>query len=163
MVITFGWRQLQVVILEDLRGGLDDAQRGSKLVRDHRNEVAPQLTQLLLSGQRIEKLDFCLLALRDIEADDKHVGLTVDFNDVGRLQQSVKGTPAAAKPALDIAQRTFTPEIREEFRAIVEIHPYVQLTRVVPDDFVTLQPEPSHKRIVCLDKPCGAQSQDRDV
>jgi hypothetical protein len=63
------------------------------------------------------------MSLRDIEADDKHVGLAVDFNDVSRLQQSVKGTPTAAKPALDIAQRTFAPEIRKEFRTIVEIHP----------------------------------------
>jgi hypothetical protein len=34
----------------------------------------------------MEKLDFCSLALRDIQADDKYVGLTVDFNNVGRLR-----------------------------------------------------------------------------
>src|SRR5215470_497025 len=111
----------------------------------------------------MKKLDFCLLAMRDIEANNKHMGLAVDFNDVSRLQQSVKGTPTAAKPALDIAQRTFAPEIGEEFRTLVEIHPYVQLARVVADDFVALQPEPSHKGIVCLDKPCVAHPQDRDV
>jgi hypothetical protein len=36
-------------------------------MRYHRHEMAPQLSQLLLSGQRPDQFDFGLLALRDVE------------------------------------------------------------------------------------------------
>jgi hypothetical protein len=68
-----------------------------------------------------------VFALRDIVADDQHMGFTVDFDDVGGLQQRVNGAPPAAKLALDIAQRTFAPEIRQELRTVIEIDPYPQL------------------------------------
>jgi hypothetical protein len=38
----------------------------------------------------------------------------------------VNGTPPAAKLALDLTQRTLTPEIAQELRTVVTINPYLQ-------------------------------------
>ncbi len=83
MLFAFGWFELVEVVLEDFRGGLDDAQRRAELVRHHGNEIAPQLPQLLFSGKRPEQFGLGLLALRDIKTDNEHMRFAIDFDDVG--------------------------------------------------------------------------------
>src|SRR6266403_3015915 len=73
------------------------------------------------------------------------------------------GAALATKPAFDLTQRTVAPKIRQEPITIVEIQPYAQLLRVVTNNSVTTQTKPTYERIVCLDKPCIAQPQNRNV
>jgi len=61
--------------------------------------------------------------------------------------------PAGAKLALDFTQRTVAPEIGPELSAGLEVRPHAQLPGVVTKNAVSVQPEPSGKRIVHLDKP----------
>src|SRR6516162_7351901 len=60
--------------------------------------------------------------------------------------------PKGAKLALDFTHRPIAPEICPELVAGLEIQPHSQLRGVVTKNAVPVQPEPSGKRIVHLDK-----------
>src|SRR3981081_56259 len=155
--------QLIEIVIHDFRGRLDNGQRRAEFVRYHRHKFTPQLPQLLFSCQRPEQFGLGLLALRDVQTDDENVGFTIDLNDVGRLQQCVDCTPPGAKLALDLAQRTVAMKIRQESTTIIEIQPNAQLLGVVTNNSVTTQTKPTYERIVCLDKLCIAQPQNRNI
>src|SRR5271166_1790343 len=73
------------------------------------------------------------------------------------------GTPPAAKAALHISKRTVAPKFGQKFLTVFEIQPYVQLTRVVTDNSVTVESEPPNERIIRFDEFCIAQPQNRNV
>src|SRR5262249_26339078 len=66
-------------------------------------EPIPELAQLLFYGQRPEQFCLSLLALGNVDAEAKHVGLAVDFDDLSREQQRAKGALPVASLALNLA------------------------------------------------------------
>ena len=127
------------------------------------DEIAPQLPQLLLSGESPEQLGLGLLALRDVETDDEHVRFAIDLDDIGRLHNRMNRSSPASKLAFHLSQRTVAFKIREELLTVFGINPYAKLRRIMTHNSIPAQAEPSDKRIICLDEPLVAQSQDRDV
>ena len=56
------------------------------------------------------------------------------------------GTSPAAKPAFDISKRTILPKFGQKLLTVLEIQPYVELTRVVPENSFTVESEPPNDR-----------------
>src|SRR6516165_7566562 len=161
MVFALIRLQLLEVVLQDFSGRLDDTQRRAELMGYHRNEMAPQLSQLFLSGQRPEQFDFGLLALRDVETCGNDVRLAVDFDDVGRDQQRPHRAPAGASLALELTHRTIALEVRPELRPVLQTQPGAQFLCVVPDNIITTQPIPPYKSVVHFDIFFVAQPRNR--
>jgi hypothetical protein len=82
------------------------------------------------------------------------VRLAVDFDNIGRLQKSVDGTPPAAKAAFDISKRTVAPKFGQKFLTVFKIQPDVQLPRIVTENYVTVESEPPNERIIRFDEFC---------
>src|SRR6516162_10299663 len=97
-------------------------------MRYHRHKMAPQLSQLLFSGQGPEQFDLGLLAMRDVETCCNDVRLAVDFDDVGREQQRTHCAPAGTGMALELAHRTIALQVCPEVRAVLQIQPSAQLS-----------------------------------
>src|SRR6516165_7005435 len=87
--------------------------------------------------------------------------LVVDFDGFGRNQHRMDCAPKSAKLALDFTHRPIAPEICPELVAGLEIQPHSQLPGVMTKNAFPVQPEPSGKRIVHLDKFAIAQPRNR--
>src|SRR3954452_22197345 len=66
MFLAFGRLQLVQILFKDFRGGLDDPQRSSEFVGDHRDETVAQFAQFLFSCYALEQFGFGLFSLRDV-------------------------------------------------------------------------------------------------
>src|SRR6516164_3076725 len=130
-------------------------------MRYYRDELAPQLAQLLFYGQRPEQFCLSLLALGNVDAEAKHVGLAVDFDDLSREQQRANGALPVASLALNLAHRTVALQVGPKLRAVFKIQPQGKLLRVVTNNTVAMQPIPSNKCIVRFDVLFIAQPRNR--
>src|SRR5262245_31608714 len=123
MVFALSRPQILKVVLKNFCRGLNNAQGRAELVRHHRYDMAPQLAQLPLPGERSEQFKLRPLALCDVGAETQNVRLTVDFDNFGRQHNRVDRAPPGAKPALYLSHRTIAPKIRQELFPLVTIQP----------------------------------------
>jgi hypothetical protein len=56
------------------------------------------------------------------------------------------GTLPVTKPTFDISKRTIAPKFGQKLLTVFEIQPYVELTRVVPENSFKAESEPPNER-----------------
>ena len=132
-------------------------------MRNHRNEVAPQLPEFFFSSQRPKQFSFRLLAVGNIETDDQHVRFAVDLDNIGGLNDCVDGPQRSPKLAFDLSDGAVALKIGQKLRTIVEIHPYAELLGVTPKKILPAETKPPNKGVVRLDELLVTQAHDGDV
>jgi hypothetical protein len=127
---------------EQFTGGLDNAKRSAKLMRDHRYEIALKLAEFLFPFEGFKQFDLGPFSLGDVLAEGKDVRGIVEFDAFGG-EQNGQGLAAAIPPAdLPLANGTHRAYVVQGRLPFREVLPQTELGRRAPEHFVVLSSQP---------------------